>query len=135
MPTFTNPRDPRAPDQGPDLSARKTIKSRVLTAQFGDGYTQATTAGINPHRVVWDLEFGGLTQEAAALLLAEATAAQTLPVTYKVLNDAQRVYLVTVGSLRFSNLSPEACLVAFQLQEVFGRQPDVGQTLAGALGL
>lgn len=41
----------------PSKSFTKTIKPRVLTAQFGDGYSQRVTDGINNITREWSVSF------------------------------------------------------------------------------
>jgi len=52
MDTFTPPHPPSA-------STTRTRKARVVTSQFGDGYSQRVGIGLNPVRieatVVWDV--------------------------------------------------------------------------------
>lgn len=41
----------------PDFGARATIKPRVRTVAFGDGYEQRQANGINARNDTWDLQF------------------------------------------------------------------------------
>ena len=41
----------------PDRASVKTVTPRVLRADFGDNYLQATPDGINPFTETWDLSF------------------------------------------------------------------------------
>jgi phage-related protein len=54
FPTFTPPIDP-----SPGTSARPELK--LYKADFGDGYTQTTRAGMNHNRAVLTLEWEALT--------------------------------------------------------------------------
>lgn len=46
----------------PVTPARGTVKHRVRTAQFGDGYEQSVSDGINTRVQSWELEFVGETR-------------------------------------------------------------------------
>lgn len=39
------------------VNCRKSISSRVLSAQFGDGYSQRSADGINSNVDKWELEY------------------------------------------------------------------------------
>lgn len=39
------------------MDINKTMAARVTTAQFGDGYTQRASVGINPITDTWDLSW------------------------------------------------------------------------------
>ena len=41
----------------PDYSSDKTVKPRVIRANFGDGYSQRTADGINNAPEVWSVIF------------------------------------------------------------------------------
>ena len=44
-------------DVNPTIGFRKTVKAKVLTAQFGDGYSQRTSNGLNSAPKEWTLSF------------------------------------------------------------------------------
>ena len=54
----------------PDRGYTKTSKPRVLLAQFGDGYAQRATAGINNIVSEWNLTFSSRTITEANNILA-----------------------------------------------------------------
>ena len=138
MPKFTDPRSNKRSylaNAHPDITSTKTIESRLLSVAFGDGYEQVASDGLNPDRVIWDLEFGGLSEDSANLLVKEATKAQTHVVTYKVFGDETRVYRVVPGTLTHNYSDADACAVSFQLREVFGFLPESEQTMAEAYDL
>lgn len=130
MPRFTDPRTFKYADQSPNITSSKSIESRMLVASFGEGYEQIAEDGINAHRVIWDLEFGGLTEASANLLVEEATLGQTLLVTYTVFGDQQRTYRVVPGSISQNYTSAHAASVAFQLREVFDVDSNPDQPLS-----
>lgn len=47
--------------------ASGTIKNRVTTAQFGDGYKQSITVGLNSETQSWPLSFEGSLTEMRAI--------------------------------------------------------------------
>lgn len=138
MPKFTDPRSNKRSylaNAHPDITSTKTIESRLISVAFGDGYEQVAGDGLNTDRVIWDLEFGGLSEESANLLVKEATKAQTHVVTYTVFGDTQRVYRVVPGTISQSYNAANACDISFQIREVFGFTPDEVQTMAEAYNL
>jgi phage-related protein len=56
--TFTPPR-------APSLASSKAVKTRILTADFGDGYSQRAADGLNNVRHVWSLTWKNLSDEDA----------------------------------------------------------------------
>src|SRR5690348_13475627 len=44
----------------PSYTTRLTVKPRVLTAEFGDGYSQRSIDGINNNRQVWEVVWNNL---------------------------------------------------------------------------
>ncbi len=58
MPTFTEPR-------APTYAASKNTMTRILEAQFVDGYSQRAGDGLNAIAVKADLEWTGLTLSQA----------------------------------------------------------------------
>lgn len=52
----------------PSKSFSKTNKPRVLTAQFGDGYSQRVSNGINPIVREWSVSFSGRTLKETNLI-------------------------------------------------------------------
>lgn len=52
----------------PGLDARRSIKPRVLSAKFGDGYEQRVGDGINTVQAVWSLSFPGKTRAEAGAI-------------------------------------------------------------------
>ena len=45
------------PDYNPQYSATKRSQSNLRITQFGDGYQQRTTFGLNQDPKVWNLTF------------------------------------------------------------------------------
>lgn len=45
------------PDVSPDLNSAPQREAKILRADFGDGYLQATGDGINPYKETWSLSF------------------------------------------------------------------------------
>ena len=43
-----------------DQSSSLSRSERVITAQYGDGYRQTATFGINPQRSMWNINLFGL---------------------------------------------------------------------------
>ena len=58
MPTFTEPKEPT-------YSMSKTTGTRVIEAEFGDGYSQRAGDGLNAVFVKAELEWAGLTTAEA----------------------------------------------------------------------
>ena len=58
LPTFTPPRDPQ-------LGGEKTIDFRLLQADFGDGYEQVASDGINAIREKWRLVWNAVPDQEA----------------------------------------------------------------------
>lgn len=59
----------------PSTNFRKNNKARVLTAQFGDGYSQRMADGINIHNNEWQISFvnqSNATADAIELFLSTA---------------------------------------------------------------
>lgn len=54
----------------PDFGATLTEKPRVLSARFGDGYSQEVGDGINVRLKSWSLTFGTRTDAEVAPILA-----------------------------------------------------------------
>lgn len=54
----------------PAPGARRSIKPRVLSAKFGDGYELRVGDGINTQMAVWSVSFNGLKRSSAAELEA-----------------------------------------------------------------
>ena len=59
----------------PDRGLSKNTKPRVITYQFGDGYSQRITDGINARNNSWNLNFNGrgVTEAEALIAFFEAT--------------------------------------------------------------
>lgn len=49
------------PDIAPDYGASKKAKPNVRVAEFGSGYSQRSTLGINQDKKVWDLNWDNRT--------------------------------------------------------------------------
>lgn len=49
------------PSYVPDLNASRKREPKILRADFGDGYLQATGDGINPYKETWDMSFSNRT--------------------------------------------------------------------------
>jgi len=54
----------------PDYSSPATFTTNVLSAGFGDGYTQRSANGLNPLIESWDLSYQDLTDDEVGVLLA-----------------------------------------------------------------
>lgn len=52
----------------PDYSASRTIKPRVRSVRFGDGYEQRQADGINTQAQVWSLTFANRTDSEASAI-------------------------------------------------------------------
>lgn len=52
------------PNYKPNYSATKTSAPKVLTTQFGDGYQQRTTFGLNQNPKEWSLSFNVSDEDA-----------------------------------------------------------------------
>lgn len=52
-----------APSAPPQLGSSRELDERVLSADFGDGYEQVTTDGLNAFRRARSLSWNGVTQE------------------------------------------------------------------------
>ena len=53
-----------------DRGAARTVTQRVLTAQFGDGYSQRVKAGINPTDESFNVKFGNRSRASVNKLAA-----------------------------------------------------------------
>lgn len=42
-----------------DYTVQKTVKPKILKNDFGDGYTQRASAGLNPDPEMWSLSWNG----------------------------------------------------------------------------
>lgn len=56
------------PSLSPDYGSSAQKKPRVLTSNFGDGYSQRAAAGINPLSQVWQLSWSALSTTDANTL-------------------------------------------------------------------
>lgn len=54
----------------PNFGAQLTVKPRVLTSQFGDGYSQRVADGINARPESWALTFSARTNSERDTILA-----------------------------------------------------------------
>jgi len=59
---------------------RKRAKSRVLRADFGDGYSQRAGDGINVVEEIWDVEWENLNSTEQAALQAQLESARGVDV-------------------------------------------------------
>lgn len=53
----------------PDYSSPVKFTPKVLSANFGDGYTQRAKDGLNPLAENWDLSYQDLTDDEVGVLL------------------------------------------------------------------
>jgi phage-related protein len=61
---------PKFPNINIGEGSSRTKKPRVLTVQFGDGYSQRIPDGINPQEESWSLQFPGYTEAQIKTLVA-----------------------------------------------------------------
>ena len=54
----------------PDFSASKNTRPNAGVVQFGDGYMQRVSKGINPHAEVWTLTFNNRTTSEIDAIIA-----------------------------------------------------------------
>jgi phage-related protein len=58
------------PPKAPSVGASAEPKIKLFEAEFGDGYTQRSPAGLNHIRETWDLKFELLTAAESASIRA-----------------------------------------------------------------
>lgn len=96
----------------PSYSSNVTRKPRVLKAQFGDGYSQRTTEGINSQPQVWNLTWN-VTPAVAALISAYLDA--------------------TLGTTAFDWTTPDGDALSFVCEEGYTKAyQDYGTTVVTA---
>lgn len=54
----------------PDWNPQEGIKANVSKVQFGDGYVQRQTKGMNPLTQTWNLTFSARTDSEASAIMA-----------------------------------------------------------------
>ena len=53
------------PPVPPTVGTTQTVRPRVFVAQFGDGYSQRTAAGLNAQPQIWTVSWSPVTQTHA----------------------------------------------------------------------
>lgn len=98
--------------------AAGTIKYRATTTQFGDGYKQSITIGLNPESQSWPLTFEGSLLEMRGILaffkrhLGSKSFYWTPP-------SSDEPLLFTAGEITFTSVGGGIYRVAATFEQVF----------------
>lgn len=100
-------------------STRKRM-NRVLSAQFGDGYSQEAPNGINSLVDEWNVVYGNLTSsERTTLLAALDTAGSWDTITWTPPGDTAKKWKVTKDGWSETPLAGDQWSITFSLRQVF----------------
>jgi phage-related protein len=100
-------------------STRKRI-NRVLTASFGDGYSQEAPDGINSIVDEWSVSFENLSSSERAVLWAVLDAVGSWDyLTWTPPGDTAKKWKVTKDGVSEMPVSGEMYTVSFSLRQVF----------------
>ena len=100
--------------------ATRKRRNRVLTAKFGDGYSQEAPDGTNALYDEWSLRFENLTTSERATLWAALDAVGSWDyLTWTPPGDTSKKWKVTADGVTENPVSGDMYSVSFTLRQVF----------------
>ena len=112
------------PNISPDLESKPTYEPKILSAEFGDGYSQSGADGINAFNETWSLVFNHRTKteiDTIDAFLKTANGYQSFywtPPEETVLTPNPKKWIST-GKITRSKQSEDVYSISFSIQRVF----------------
>lgn len=104
-----------------DRGAARTVTQRVLTAQFGDGYSQRVKAGINPTDESFNVKFGNRSRanvnKLAAFFDRQSGSKFNLVITEH--NESDNTIKVVCDQYNITYVNSEMHTITATLKRVF----------------
>ena len=104
-----------------DRGAARTVTQRVLTAQFGDGYSQRVKAGINPTDESFNVKFGNRSRanvnKLAAFFDRQSGSKFNLVITEH--NESDNTIKVVCDQYNITYVNSEIHTITATLKRVF----------------
>ena len=117
----TNPTASGGEDIALDRGATRRVTQRVLTAQFGDGYSQRVKAGINPTDEIFNVKFGNRSRaevnKLAAFFDRQSGSKFSLVVTEH--NESDNTIKVVCDQYNITYINSEIHTLSATLKRVF----------------